>query len=318
MMFESNKSQMAGSGVGDEREHIGIWIALLVGVSLLASLPSSTAGVVLPSLDWFDEGHTLKYTITNGTASRTINATIDAKDGSMLTWRYWDVVNGSEEQLGLRFQDTNRTDYNGTDYLTYLWINATDVEEGVGSIIQLGDSSYTLDLITLDHFVISNSSWTFRYDIDKGWLDEADYGVTTVDLVSTRTSSFHVGVSGCESDGSASRSSQTCRRLTTWSRATVAFNSGNPCELALSGAVEAQWPGWGLFDYKWIINLDGDKKSDVVFSDQNDLIDGRDFFKSRGKDKVTDSAFVRAMIRVWSTPGFEDADKADARTSFSC
>lgn len=243
------------------RRELGI-MAIVVATGLLIA-PNAQVGAQLiqpPTLDWFHEGHTLEYSITNGTSTLILNATIQEVDGNNLTWRYWTTSGGTEKELNWRWQNKDRQDLNVTGFYTYLWVNSTNVDGGVGDVALIGDSDYSLDGVTLDHFVFSNGSWTFRYDLAKGWLDEADYeGQVQVELLGHRDIPVgdHRPLYSCSTHTSESSiriySEEDCTGYT--ATAFGAFDmtgrSSPPCNVDYEGEVGVLWPHWHLVLYKY-------------------------------------------------------------------
>lgn len=171
---------------------------LAVGAAILLMTPGlgpvGVAGdpaLMLPTLDWFDEGHTFDYELTNGTAAYAFNATITDETAETITVAFWNEVDGADRIFFTRSFNKSREDLNHTgNAWTLLWVNETDVNTEAATI---GTQSYSLDLLASGDGLLvfnsgeSNLTWTF--DASKGWLDQVEdsNSETYWHLIGTRT-----------------------------------------------------------------------------------------------------------------------------------
>lgn len=296
---------------------VATWLgSLIVVAGSSATLPLTSVKapqVDPPNLDWFHEGHNLEYRFTNGTATRILNATINEKKGSQLLWQYWTTNESGQEWLSYRWQDTNRSDYNITDFYTYLWVNETNVDGGIGDVAIIGNSEYTLEAITTTHFIFSNGSWTFRYDLEDGWLDSADYGdQVSVELIDVRDiDTGHLQVEECRwIDNNGDEKDRRCRSLTTIARATIHDRGTDLADMA--ALIEVNWPHWHVFDYEWMIELEGKTWSDQHATGPGDILEP--LFQQRNNENVETSeadAFSQIQNLDTKQPHNHNPDKAN-------
>lgn len=151
---------------------VPVVLALMVSTVTVGPAGLVEAPIQLPSLDWFDEGHTFRYELYNATFSATFNATIDEVDGNTVIFGFWDHHNGTDQVIESIWMNKSREDLNHTDGYTFMWVNQTNVDTDSALI---GDGSYQLDLLasTEDTLVFENENRTFRYNASKGWLRKA-------------------------------------------------------------------------------------------------------------------------------------------------
>lgn len=298
---------------------------LVLAAGLLGVIPTvgNASAVDPPDLSWRKQGHTFEYSITNGTSTLNLNVTINNKTGSEMAFRYWTVENGSEKQLNVRHQDDNRSDYNLTGFHTYLWVNGTNTDGGVGEIVTIGNSSYELTEVTLEHYVFQNESWTFKYDLAKGWLDAADYqGQVQVDLLGTRDENTDHLFQQCDTDDHLNSQDQECFGLTTNSFAQVkrSTKDSSGCDMTLRGHVIALWPGWHVFSYIWSIDLNGDAGGGIIPQSLDGLADTSGELRERSDTRrvsLGESSYVESDIYI-ADPELKEADRAHAIAVFQC
>lgn len=149
-------------------------IAVRLLVSAVNVLPGSQvdAAVQLPSLDWFEVGHTFEYRMYNDTFEWTFNATIKQIDGNQMLFDFWDVNDGTPETVHTRGRNKSRENLNFTDAYTFMWVNETNVDTESAII---GRGSYDLNLLesTDTTLVFENENRTLEYNATKGWLELA-------------------------------------------------------------------------------------------------------------------------------------------------
>lgn len=293
-------------------------VAVAVLAVTLSSVPvqngpttvEAKSKLTLPELDWFYEGKNLRYRITNGSSTLTLNVTIADKSGTQAKFNYWTTSNGSKKWLQTRYQDKNRSDLNFTDFYTYLWVNQTNIETtDIGEVLQIGDSNYEMVAITTEHYVFQNETRTYKYDKTKGWLAEASYpdgvDVKLVDDTDGVPELDHGNV--CETlEDNDDEKTRRCTALTTY--AWAAIDDIGSCDAKLTGVVRALWPGWHLFDYGWKMSLEGQNNGGSINSDSGALLEDKD----RMRDNVVrdaPSCDADAYVEIYNQ-GFPHPDTA--------
>lgn len=225
------------------------------------------AQVQVPSLDWLDPSgtNTFYFEVSNETETVLINATISNRTSDDdVTILYWTRVNGSKTILVGKNQNVNRSDLNISEFMTYLWVNRTNVLED-GAI--LGWDDYD-EVVNLNYFEFKNETRTFYYDLDSGWLEKAVYpGGVEVNLVATAhiddlpdPPDLLVGdlCDGEEPDDDWDQDED----LTIYVSSEVCLKGPNqdPCNIAWESRVHVRWPTWHIFRYKAWLKEDGDEK----------------------------------------------------------
>lgn len=203
------------------------------------------------------------YELTNETATKYVNVTITDKTDGNLTLKYWGELNGSVVDLGERWQHENRSDLNFTGFKTYLWVTDFDLQ------LQFGWSNYTKVAELTDAVKYANATRTLYYDLDKGWLEEADYASGAhAELVDTgyesgltippdSPPSCGVEEEDTEEDGdeTVSAHSYVCERS----------SGSDGCDFGWESVVHIKWPTWHLFQYSYLI-----EKNDNILDDDDD------------------------------------------------
>lgn len=226
------------------------------------------AVIETPTLDWFYEGHTLEWKITNATDEMILNATIvDIDDEDNAVIEYWSVLNGTNESLATRYQNKNRSDLNLTDFYTYMWVNGSNVDGGVlEEVIKIGSSDYTLTAITTEYYVFENETRTYKYDLEHGYLAQAIYPDSEVNLCCARTDVIPETLDSnpchdVDGDGKKDGDYGSDSELTTEATAFVCLEDiggGGTCWVEWQGRSHIRWPTWHLFTYSYKIWKDGE------------------------------------------------------------
>lgn len=288
----SDANGSRGAEQGRERENRVDWthlagpVAGIVLVSILGVAPLTTveAPVQIPSLDWWDEGHTFYYEWDNGTATQQVNITLTeiarADDGTIIngTFQYWGPYNGSNENFTREVHSRlNRSNMNYPGYYTHIWINETNVVDGEAKI---GNKSYTLvdDLDTETYkFEGPSGDRTFLFDAAKGWLVKAIYddkGMEAILLDTMQDTPPEAGplttFCGFNDRTSDDYPDQTLdshkeeHRASTFASATVCFRdtdefpgSDGNCDVVADGRVQVFKLAWNLFGgHRYTYTLD--------------------------------------------------------------
>lgn len=163
--------------------------SLLVMFGVIAAVLAGTTinvwgGVVLPTLDWWDEGRTFYYDWSDGSEVRLFNATITTVTSSNVEFTYWDwddIVNDWRNRSKETYGKDNRSILGAPGYSTPIWVNATNVESEEARI---GNKTYARTDIDLVNELVKfgDGDYHFTYDLVKGWIVKAVFdqeGITT-------------------------------------------------------------------------------------------------------------------------------------------
>lgn len=239
-------------------------------LALFAVLIAGWVGAPIssPDLSWIssdNEGHTFHYRVSNSTDQKDFNVTLVEYSDGTSNWVYWVNKNGSEVPFNDRYQQKDRQDSNFTSYFTVLYVNTTNVLDGIAPI---GNGTYNLTDTTQLYFVFSNATRDYYYDIDHGWLSHAEYYRTgeSVDLIETYDGPNPIPPPPYHPCGATNEIADQDASFSTRSRAAICWYAWDNTSCKLDWFVEAhvRWPTWALWSYEYEFRWPGNSESGPI------------------------------------------------------